>query len=98
MPLTLPPLKLPHNWSLYHNNIEFITAEFIFKQSHMSNSAADTLFDLMAVQLLKHNDSPPFANHKDLRKVIDAVQLGDVPWQCLLVQYTGDCLEHDAPP
>ncbi|KAG0692872.1 hypothetical protein DFH29DRAFT_985642 [Suillus ampliporus] len=44
----------------------------------------------MAAQLLNHNDSPPFADHKDLHKVIDATQLGNVPWQ-----YHP---EHDAPP
>ncbi|KAG2114059.1 hypothetical protein BD769DRAFT_1673487 [Suillus cothurnatus] len=49
----------------------------------------------MAVQLLKHNDSPPFTDHKDLHKVIDATQLGKVPWQCLSVQYAGECPEHD---
>ncbi|KAG1862695.1 hypothetical protein F4604DRAFT_1882298 [Suillus subluteus] len=52
----------------------------------------------MAVQLLKHNDSPPFVDHKDLHKVIDATQLGDVPWQCLSVQYMGEHPEHDTPP
>jgi hypothetical protein len=64
----------------------------------MSNKASDILFDLMAAQLLKHNDSPPFADHKDLHKVIDATQLGDVPWQCLSVQYAGERPEHDTPP
>ncbi|KAG1793319.1 uncharacterized protein HD556DRAFT_1432311 [Suillus plorans] len=37
----------------------------------------------MAATLVKHNDTPPFADHKDLHKVIDTTQLGDVPWQCL---------------
>ncbi|KAG1838971.1 hypothetical protein F4604DRAFT_1691443 [Suillus subluteus] len=97
-PPTLPPPKSPHDWSPYRNDIEFVTAEFIFKQSHMSNSSLDTLFDLMAAQLLKHDDSPPFANHKDLHKVIDAMQLSNVPWQCLSVRYTGDRPEQDAPP
>ncbi|KAG1727956.1 uncharacterized protein EDB91DRAFT_1253701 [Suillus paluster] len=97
-PPTLPPPKSPRDWSPYHNNIEFVTAEFVFKQRHMSNSAMDTLFDLMAAQLLKHNNSPPFADHKDLHKVIDTMQLGNVPWQCLSVRYMGDRPEHDAPP
>ncbi|KAG1870501.1 hypothetical protein C8R48DRAFT_596843 [Suillus tomentosus] len=52
----------------------------------------------MAAQLSKHNDSPPFVDHKDLHKVIDATQLGNVPWQCLSVQYTGERPEHDTPP
>ncbi|KAG1731306.1 hypothetical protein EDD22DRAFT_982578 [Suillus occidentalis] len=34
-------------------------------------------------------------DHKDLHKVIDATQLGNVPWQCLSVQYAGECPEND---
>ncbi|KAG1843384.1 hypothetical protein DFJ58DRAFT_717807 [Suillus subalutaceus] len=97
-PPTPAPLKSPHDWSPYRSDVEFATAEFTFKQCHMSNKASDILFDLMAAQLLKHNDSPPFADHKDLHKVIDATQLGNVPWQCLSVQYAGEHPEHDTPP
>ncbi|KAG2030016.1 hypothetical protein BDR03DRAFT_842738, partial [Suillus americanus] len=79
-PPTLPPPKSAHDWSPYRNDIEFATAEFTFKQRHMSNAAADTLFDLMAALLAKHNDNPPFTDHKDLHKVIDTMQLGNVPW------------------
>ncbi|KAG1848127.1 hypothetical protein F4604DRAFT_1545141, partial [Suillus subluteus] len=88
-PTPLPP-KSHNDWSPYHNDIEFATAEFVFKQRHMSNAAADTLFDLMAALLAKHNDSPPFTDHKDLHQVIDATQLGNVPWQGFSVQYTGE--------
>ncbi|KAG1813580.1 uncharacterized protein BJ212DRAFT_1447802 [Suillus subaureus] len=42
---------------------------------------------------MKHHDVPPFTNHKDLHNVIDATQLGDVPWQSFSVQYTGECPE-----
>lgn len=96
-PPTLPPLKSPHDWSPYHNDMEFAMAEFVFKQSHMSNAATDQLFDLMAVQLLEHNGSPPFVDHKDLHRVINATQLGNVPWQCFSVQYMGEHPEHDTP-
>ncbi|KAG2345936.1 hypothetical protein BDR05DRAFT_974817 [Suillus weaverae] len=47
--------------------------------------------------LAKHHDTPPFADHKDLHNVIDATQLGDVPWQCFSAQYTGERPEV-APP
>ncbi|KAG2082117.1 hypothetical protein BD769DRAFT_1633461 [Suillus cothurnatus] len=47
----------------------------------------------MSVSLTKHCDTPPFADHKDLYNVIDATQLGDVPWQSFSVQYTGECPE-----
>ncbi|KAG1843170.1 hypothetical protein F4604DRAFT_1596946 [Suillus subluteus] len=44
----------------------------------------------MAALLAKHDDNPPFADHKDLHKVIDATQLGDVPWQGFSVKYSGE--------
>ncbi|KAG2096718.1 uncharacterized protein F5147DRAFT_747545 [Suillus discolor] len=39
----------------------------------------------MAATLAKHRDTPPFADHKDLHSVIDATELGDVPWQSFSV-------------
>jgi hypothetical protein len=63
----------------------------------MSAGDLDRLLDLWAATLAKHNDSPPFADHKDLYKVIDATPLGDVPWQCFSVQYTGERPEADVP-
>ncbi|KAG2095439.1 uncharacterized protein F5147DRAFT_747730 [Suillus discolor] len=44
----------------------------------------------MAATLAKHRDTPPFADHKDLHSVIDATELGDVPWQSFSVQYLGE--------
>ena len=92
------PTKSPHDWSPYRNRIEFETAEFMFKRRHMSTGDLDFLLDLWAASLAKHNDSPPFADHKDLHKVIDATPLGDVPWQCFSVQYTGERPEASIPP
>ncbi|KAG1879522.1 hypothetical protein C8R48DRAFT_745047 [Suillus tomentosus] len=42
----------------------------------------------MATTLAKHCDTPPFADHKDLHSVIDATELGDVPF--FSVQYSGE--------
>ncbi|KAG1846644.1 hypothetical protein F4604DRAFT_1884139 [Suillus subluteus] len=88
-PTPVPP-KAPDDWSPYHNRIEFKVAEFTFKNCHMSVRNLDFLCDLMAMTLAKHHDTPPFTNHKDLKNVIDATQLGDVPWQCFSVQYLGE--------
>ncbi|KAG1763066.1 hypothetical protein EDD22DRAFT_979549 [Suillus occidentalis] len=49
----------------------------------------------IAVMLSLQRQSLPSSNaiyHNDLHNVIDATQLGNVPWQCLLVQYVGECL------
>jgi Plavaka transposase len=91
------PLKAPDDWSPYRTRIEFEAAEFAFKKCHMSARNLDFLCDLMAATLAKHHDTPPFADHKDLHNVIDATQLGDVPWQCFSAQYTGERPEV-APP
>ncbi|KAG2340592.1 hypothetical protein BDR05DRAFT_977286 [Suillus weaverae] len=67
--------------------------EFVFKKCHMSTKKLDFLCDLMALLLVKHHDSPPFTDHKDLYDIIDATQLGDVPWQCFSVKHTEECPE-----
>jgi hypothetical protein len=92
-PPTPMPQKAPDDWSPYRNRIEFEAAEFAFKKCHMSAKNLDFLCDLMAATLVKHRDVPPFTDHKDLHNVIDATQLGDVPWQSFSVQYTGECPE-----
>jgi hypothetical protein len=56
----------------------------------MSAPNIDTLLDLWASTLLKHNESPPFANHTDLYSTIDSTPLGDVPWQSFSIQYNDD--------
>jgi hypothetical protein len=56
----------------------------------MSNRNIDTLLDLWGATLLKHNDTPPFANHSDLLNTIDATPLGDVPWQAFTLNYSGE--------
>jgi hypothetical protein len=56
----------------------------------MSASNIDTLLDLWASTLLKHNEPPPFANHADLYNTIDSTPLGDVAWQSFSLRYNGD--------
>jgi Plavaka transposase len=56
----------------------------------MSAPNIDTLLDLWALTLLKHNEVPPFANHMDLYNTIDSTPLGDVPWQNFSLRYSGD--------
>jgi hypothetical protein len=89
-PSTPMPLKAPDDWSPYCNRVKFEMAEFAFKKCHISAKNLDFLCDLMATTLTKHHDVPPFTDHKDLHNVIDATQLGDVPWQSFSVQYTGE--------
>jgi hypothetical protein len=67
----------------------------------MSGNKIDELMEIWAAhQWAQYNDdddpSPPFANAQDLYNVIDATELGDVPWQGFAITYDGEV--PDNPP
>jgi hypothetical protein len=64
----------------------------------MSSKQIDTLLDLWAMTLIKHNDAPPFANHKDMFAAIDVTPLGNVPWQSFTMSYSGIKPQDNVPP
>ncbi|KAG1743374.1 hypothetical protein EDD22DRAFT_958799 [Suillus occidentalis] len=97
-PPTPPPIKSPDDWAPYRNRVEFETAEFLYTRNQMSAGDINVLLDLWAATLLKYNDKPPFADHRDLYKTIDATPVGDVKWQSLKVQYTGERPETNVLP
>ncbi|KAG1865640.1 hypothetical protein C8R48DRAFT_772635 [Suillus tomentosus] len=100
-PGTLPPPLVERpadDWTPFRNRIEFEAAEFLFCKDQMSASHIDTLLDLWAATLAKHDDHPPFANHRDLYQTIDSIPLGDVPWQNFAVKFCGDKPDVDIPP
>lgn len=45
--------------------------------------------DLWAADVICYGGRPPFADHVDLYRTIDATEHGDVPWHCFKVRYTG---------
>ncbi|KAG2339206.1 hypothetical protein BDR05DRAFT_977829 [Suillus weaverae] len=81
-----------------HLTAKFEMAEFLFTHNQMSAKQIDTLLDLWAATLIKHNDAPPFANHKDMYASIDATPLGDTPWKSFTTCYNGVRPEQDVPP
>ena len=95
-----PPQHTNQNsedWTPYRDRIEFETAQFLYCQTQMSATNIDILLDLWASTLLKHNKTPPFANHTDLYNTIDSMPLGDVPWQNFSLRYNGDDEILDTP-
>ncbi|KAG2140490.1 uncharacterized protein EDB93DRAFT_1241854 [Suillus bovinus] len=92
-PSTPPPpyiAQSSNNWTLYHNRLEFECAKFLYTKNQMSAGDIDKILHLWGVTLTVHNDNPPFADHKDLYKTIDATLLGDITWQSFSLQYNGD--------
>jgi hypothetical protein len=63
----------------------------------MSASNINTLLDLWAATLLKHGDTPPFANCADLYNTIDSTPVGDVPWQSFSLIYDGELPDDHIP-
>lgn len=53
---------------------------------------------LMQIWAACNNGDPPFADHEDLYRTIDSTQLGEVPWRCFSVSYTGEIPEGGDPP
>ena len=97
-----PPVseKSPDDWGSYGDRLQFETAEFIFQNAEMSSGDIDRLCDLWGQSL--HSDqggpSPPFTDHKELYKTIDATPLGDVQWDSFKLKYSGECPNGDVPP
>jgi len=101
----LPPDTSPNprnareknDWYPFTSRIEFETAEFLFTCNQMPQAQVDMLMQLWAASMLPHNGRAPFTDHRDLHRVIDAIPLGDVPWQSIQVQYSGEIPETGAP-
>lgn len=61
----------------------------------MSGNNINELMEIWAIYQQSQYDidddpSPPFANAQDLYNVIDATELGDVPWQAVSITYDGE--------
>jgi len=79
----------PNDWTPYKDRIAFEAAEFLFKRRKMSQADIDFLCQLWAASLAPHHDTPPFSNHQELYRTIDATSVGGVPWQSVSLSYDG---------
>jgi hypothetical protein len=79
----------PDDWFPYGSRVGFETADFLYRRKKMSAGDIDFLCQLWAATLAEYDDSPPYANHKDLYETIDATPIGGVPWQSVTFQYDG---------
>ncbi|KAG6894908.1 hypothetical protein C0992_004017 [Termitomyces sp. T32_za158] len=64
-------------------------------EDQMPAAHIDCLLDIWASKTLENTDiGPPFADHQDLYKAIDTIELGDAPWNSFSVSYT-ECPEDE---
>ncbi|KAI0284149.1 hypothetical protein BC826DRAFT_919946, partial [Russula brevipes] len=94
------PERMPDDYYPYESQADFELADFLFRKDQMSGNRIDELMEIWAAQQTAlYGDSetgPPFANARDLYNVIDATDLGDVPWQAFSVKYNGE-IPNDPP-
>ncbi|KAG1839875.1 hypothetical protein F4604DRAFT_1885178 [Suillus subluteus] len=96
-----PPTTEPkscNDWTPFRNRVKFETAEFLYIQNQMPANQADRLLNLWATTLLKHGESPPFADHQDLYATIDSIPLGEVKWQGFSCTYSDEKPDGSYPP
>jgi hypothetical protein len=109
LPKDTPPPPFPErqqdDYEPYGSQAGFELADFLYRKEQMSGNKIDELMEIWAAhQMAQYYDdddddddpSPPFANARDLYNIIDATELGDVPWQGFAITYDGDV--PDNPP
>lgn len=52
----------------------------------MSARNINTILELWALSLMKHDDVGPFDTYQQIYEAIDETKLGDAPWKCLKVE------------
>ncbi|EIW75218.1 hypothetical protein CONPUDRAFT_66179, partial [Coniophora puteana RWD-64-598 SS2] len=82
----------------FRNRIEFETADFLYRRSQAPAAEIDFTMDLWGAMLAQYNAHPPFANHTDMYKTIDAIRAGEVPWESFSMSYKGPRPARDVPP
>jgi len=75
------------NWFPFTSQVQFETADFLFKKAEMSQADTDILMRLWAATT--SDDRTPFLNHQEMLTTIDAINLGDIPWQSFSAKYSG---------
>ena len=55
----------------------------------MSEGDTDTLLNLINALLASHGNTAPFWDHLDLHAKIDAMTVGDAPWNNITLHYNG---------
>ena len=77
----------PPDWSPFDSQIQFETADFLFKKAEMSQANIDILMELWASTTA--GGHAPFEDHQQMLETIDAIDCGDSPWQSFTASYAG---------
>ena len=94
-PETQPKETPPGSWSPFHSQVQFETADFLFKKAEMSQGNIDILMEPWATT--NGDGQAPFQDHQEMLATIDAINNGDAPWQSFTASYSGTRPPKDPP-
>ena len=85
LPCGSPPIlnkncSRPDDWTPYTSQAQFELAKLLYTKSQMSAGGINQLMKIWAAHGAEWGEAPPFLDHKDLYKSIDATPLADIPW------------------
>lgn len=101
-PGTPPPPRIaeePASWSPFKDEVQFRTADFLYRQVEMSAANINELMDLWSTSLekatLDGEVTGPFGSVEHMYATIDATKQGDVPWKCFVTGWGGQTTSSD---
>jgi len=74
-------------WHPFASQAQFKTTDFLFRKAEIFQADIDTLMWLWASTT--PNGFAPFQNHQEMLETIDAIDVGDIPWQSFSAKYSG---------
>ena len=88
----------PDDWTPYTSWAQFKLVELLYAKSQMSAGGIDQLMKICAAHGAEQGETPPFIDHKDLYKSIDATPLANIPWQSFVTSYNGEIPQEGKVP
>jgi hypothetical protein len=80
--------------SPFNSEAHFHFTDFLYSKTQMPAKKIDELLRILTT--LYPDTPPPFVHHREMYSAVDAIPLGDIPWQSFSVQYNGEIPE-DCP-
>ncbi len=89
-PPLLRPQALPGDWTPFESEVQFKLAELLYSRAEVSAANIDNLLEIWAQSSAEASRSAPFESHEHMHATIDASVHSDVPWQCLVADFSGN--------
>ncbi|KIJ07413.1 hypothetical protein PAXINDRAFT_90419, partial [Paxillus involutus ATCC 200175] len=85
------------DWTPFESQATFLLSDFLYRCVEMSSSNIDFLMEVWAFEVMKNGLTSPFTSHEHVYKTIDKIRIGDIPWKCLSMNYTGTRVDENSP-